>query len=244
METSPRYDDKKSLSKYANEAPHKARDSYNNPLKDRIVIGQHNLVCECGLMLSRYGNPSMLSDDGIHLRGATGKMPTPSMWPPSWLGLGLPPPHRPIRLGRSSHQTPWTGEAVEAGVEQGLHCSRLGTQCSCLQELHLLPIPAPTPKLVFPTPGKLLVTSPLRDQSSESDIYTVSYTLQCDSGDSISDSYSIYSDTNDNISVTNDWGHSEAGANAGYDTYIDSSPLPILIVTGSPPLCTSPLVKS
>jgi len=74
METSPRYDDKKSLSKYANEAPHKARDSYNNPLKDRFVIGQNNLVCECGLMLSRYGDPSMLSDDEIHLRGATGKM--------------------------------------------------------------------------------------------------------------------------------------------------------------------------
>ena len=46
----------------------------NEEVRRRIVIGRHNLDCEGGLRVSRYGDPRTCrrTVDNIHLRGSSG----------------------------------------------------------------------------------------------------------------------------------------------------------------------------
>ena len=72
MQTTPRYDSKHNINKFAQEklveAKVKAQD-------DRIVIGKHTLDCDSdGLRASRFGVMGKPMVDGVHLRGSSGMM--------------------------------------------------------------------------------------------------------------------------------------------------------------------------
>ena len=71
----PRYDRWNELNNYANEELHEAvKQVKNEEVKKRIVIGRHNLECEGGLRVSRYGDPRNCRRgvDNIHMRGSSG----------------------------------------------------------------------------------------------------------------------------------------------------------------------------
>ena len=71
----PRYDRWNELNNYANEELHEAVKQVNNKdVRKRILIGRHNLECEGGLRVSRYGDPRTCrrTVDNIHMRGSSG----------------------------------------------------------------------------------------------------------------------------------------------------------------------------
>ena len=70
-----RYDEWNELNNYANEELHEAiKHVKNDEVRRRIVIGRHNLDCEGGLRVSRYGDPRTCrrAVDNIHMRGSSG----------------------------------------------------------------------------------------------------------------------------------------------------------------------------
>ena len=72
MQTTPRFDSKHSLNKYAQEMLFEAKAKVQD---DKIVIGKHTLDCEDdGLRASRFGDIRKPYVDGIHLKGSSGKM--------------------------------------------------------------------------------------------------------------------------------------------------------------------------
>ena len=71
----PRYDRWSELNSYANEELHEAvKLVRNEEVRRRIVIGRHNLDCEGGLRVARYGDPRSCRRgvDNIHMRGSSG----------------------------------------------------------------------------------------------------------------------------------------------------------------------------
>ena len=72
MQTTPRFDSKHSLNKYAQNMLQEAKVKAQ---EDKIVIGKHTLDCEDeGLRASRFGDLRKPQVDGIHLKGSSGKM--------------------------------------------------------------------------------------------------------------------------------------------------------------------------
>ena len=77
MERIPRYDRvevdpsslKSGLSEYSNGILHQLW--LQSELKDKIIIGKHELECSANIRRDRYGNENVF--DGIHLRGPSGK---------------------------------------------------------------------------------------------------------------------------------------------------------------------------
>ena len=69
LQTTPRYDNKNELNKFAQKKLQEAKDEAKD---DRILIGKHSLACTDGLQVSRYGVPGQPRVDGVHLRGSSG----------------------------------------------------------------------------------------------------------------------------------------------------------------------------
>ena len=79
MQAVPRYDNKEDLNNYGNEMMNKALAESTSDKKDKVVIGVHNLDCQGGLRLSRYGDATRYQGDRekvdmVHMRGASGKV--------------------------------------------------------------------------------------------------------------------------------------------------------------------------
>ena len=98
METVPRYDNKHKLNKFAQEKLQEANEQVND---DRILIGKHNLECEGGLRLSRYGDERKVNVDWIHLRGTSGLMAYTRSVASILAGAGLTSAQEAVQVGRN-----------------------------------------------------------------------------------------------------------------------------------------------
>ena len=75
MEAPARYDGKGELNMYGNMMMHKALAESASSSKNKVTIGAHNLDCEGGHRLSRYGDRSRGQDvDMVHMVGPSGKV--------------------------------------------------------------------------------------------------------------------------------------------------------------------------
>ena len=102
IEAAPRYDQWHELNEHANEQLHEALENIDSEeVKSKIVIGRHNLACEGGLRLSRYGDPDRVKADGIHLRGSSGNIAMTRSIASVLAGAGLASVAEAEALGRS-----------------------------------------------------------------------------------------------------------------------------------------------
>ena len=75
MEALARYDGKGELNMFGNMMLHKALEESGSNSKNKVTIGAHNLDCEGGHRLSRYGDRSRGQQvDMLHMRGPSGKV--------------------------------------------------------------------------------------------------------------------------------------------------------------------------
>ena len=102
IEAAPRYDQWHDINEYGNEQLHEALENVESEeVKSKIVIGRHNLACEGGLRLSRYGDPDRVNADGIHLKGSSGNIAMTRSIAAVLAGVGLASVTEAEALGRS-----------------------------------------------------------------------------------------------------------------------------------------------
>jgi hypothetical protein len=102
MQAAPRYDQWKQTNEFANDQLKEAlQDVDDESIKRKISIGHHNLDCQDGMRLSRYGDPARCRADGIHLRGSSGMMAMTRSIAAIMAGAGLTTPNEAYNVGRS-----------------------------------------------------------------------------------------------------------------------------------------------
>ena len=75
MQAAPRYDQWKQTNEYADDQLKEAlKEIEDVTIRSKISIGHHNLECQNGMRLSRYGILDRCRADGIHLKGSSGMM--------------------------------------------------------------------------------------------------------------------------------------------------------------------------
>ena len=115
-ERAPRYDNLEWLNEYSNNELHRAKAELPASIRDKIVIGRHNLNCDGDIRVSRYGVPGTRVGgkkvDGLHLRGSSGRIATTRSMAHIMVQAGLTTPtiveqvakNRQIHIKKKSQQ--------------------------------------------------------------------------------------------------------------------------------------------
>ena len=89
-------------------------------IRSKISIGHHNLECQDGMRLSRYGDPARCRADGIHLKGSSGMMAMTRSIAAIMAGAGLTTLEEAYDVGRSK-VPPQVGSSSDGFTTQNTH---------------------------------------------------------------------------------------------------------------------------
>ena len=121
MQAAPRYDQWKQTNEYANDQLQEALQEVEDvTIRSKISIGHHNLECQDGMRLSRYGDPARCRADGIHLKGSSGIMAMTRSIAAIMAGVGLTTPEEAYNVGRSK-VPPQVGSSSDGFTTQNTH---------------------------------------------------------------------------------------------------------------------------